>query len=400
MVDPDEIIKKFLPLLNKLDTREDFFKIQYDLLSTLYEVEKAISIVADKPESILNNLGIVSESEVEKRDKLSEFRDNAEFSKEIILTFGDSLAWILLDREFIRGSINSKKGGNVTFRSGFEAEVEFLNSMEKKKDTLAIFCDLTHCLGISDVISIRPDEICLNEVKSSSYTHNDYVINEDKRLKKQTQKMDWFVKYSSVKEGELPIPKDVEENFEEYNKILHTKRIVTDIEDRHYFKELDEVILRAKNERSKYAYVVLDNMGLLEAYYGKDYNKFCVGNSLLTTGLAQKGDRLIFGCLNRHIFDFPDILPIPLFGISQSSLYELLSENVLVFVTYPIKKLIQLFSTRGVKATWEEGVLSLSKKGVDHNVQVLPYQINRMLYELLTPESLVNIISVAIDNLD
>jgi hypothetical protein len=203
-----------------------------------------------------------------------------------------------------------------------------------------------------------------------------------------------------VIEGEIPIPKNVAENYEKHNKILHTKRIVTDIEDRHYFKELDEVILRAKNERSKYAYVVLDNMGLLEAYYGKDYNKFCVGNSLLTTGLAQKGDRLIFGCLNRHIFDFPDILPIPLFGISQSSLYELLSENVLVFVTYPIKKLIQLFSTRGVKATWEEGVLSLSKKGVDHNVQVLPYQINRMLYELLTPESLVNIISVAIDNLD
>ena len=237
-------------------------------MDTLYEVEKDISIVADKPESILNNLGVVFESEEEKRGKLSEFRDNAEFSKEIILTFGDSLAWILLDREFIRGSINSKKGGNVTFRSGFEAEVEVLNLMEKKKDTLAILCDLTHCLGISDVISISPDEICLNEVKSSSYTHNDCVINEDKRLKKQIQKMDWFVKYSSVKEGELPIPKDVEENFEEYKKTLHSKRIATDIEERHYFKELDEVILK-----KTIAYAFNLSYQLLQTLYVRDFQE-------------------------------------------------------------------------------------------------------------------------------
>lgn len=398
MIHPNKIIGRFLSLLDKLETREDFFKIQYDLLETLYEVEKAISIGADKPESIVKNLGIMSESE--KRDKLSEFRENAEFSKEIILTFGDSLAWILLDREFIRGSIDSKKGGNVTFRSGFEAEVEVLKLMEKKKDALAVLCDLTHCLGISDVISIGRDGISLNEVKYSSYQYNDSFVNEDERIEKQVQKMDWLRKYSSVIEGEIPIPKNVAENYEKHNKILHTKRIATDLEDRHYFKELDEVILRAKKERSKYAYIVLDNLGLLEAYYMKDYKKLYRSNAFLTTGLVQKDDVLIFGYLNRHIFDFPDILPIPLFDISKSSRYELLLENVFVFVTYPIKKILQLFSSKGIKATWEKGVLSLSKKGAEHNVQVMPYQIERMLYELLTPESFVNIMSVAIDNLD
>ena len=371
-----------------------FFKIQYALLDTLYEAEKAISTVADKPESLTANMETGSESEL--KSIVANYRDNAEFLKGVILTFGDSLAWSLLSREFIRGSIDKNKGGNITFRSGFDAEIETLKKIEKKKDTFAVLCDVTHCLGISDIIAIKPHEIKLIEVKSSSYSLRDYNLNGDKRLEKQINKMNWLGKYSSVEEGELPVPKGYANNFQR----KYYKRIDTNIKDSHYFKELDKVILRAKKGESRHAYVILDNTGLLIAYYEKDYKKSWIDHVLLKTGLSQKGDRLILGCLNRHVLEFPDILPIPLFDISRSSRYELISQNVSVCVIYPINKLIQLFSSGGINATWEEGGLMLSKKGNDHTFRVLPYQLNRMLYELLTPESLVNIMSVTIDKLN
>ena len=345
MLESDKIIKKFLSLLDKWKTREDFFKIQYALLDTLYEAEKAISTAADKPESLTVNMETGSESEL--KSIVANYRDNAEFLKGVILTFGDSLAWSLLSREFIRGSIDKNKGGNITFRSGFDAEIETLKKIEKKKDTFAVLCDVTHCLGISDIIAIKPHEIKLIEVKSSSYSLRDYNLNGDKRLEKQINKMNWLGKYSSVEEGELPVPKGYANNFQR----KYYKRIDTNIKDSHYFKELDKVILRAKKGESRHAYVILDNTGLLIACYEEDYKKSWIDHVLLKTGLSQKGDRLILGCLNRHVLEFPDILPIPLFDISRSSRYALISQNVSVCVIYPINKLIQLFSSGGINAT-------------------------------------------------
>lgn len=399
MIEPNKIIGKFICLLDGLETREDFYSLQYSLLDTLYEVEKAISISKDKPESIPYILGMGPATDEEKKKLAFTYLDNAEFAKEILLSFGDSLAWILLSREFIRGSVDESKGGNITFRSGFESEVETLKLMEKKKDTYAVLCDLTHCLGISDVITIGPDGMNMIEVKYSSYPNSDYDLSKDNRFEKQRRKMSWLRKYSSVKEGELPFMEGQSEKFEKkYGINLHSKRIITNIEDRHYFKELEDVILRAKQEKNGFAYTTLDGVGLLEAYYYKE-NEMWISNALDSIGICKKDDALILSCLNKHITEFSDIIPIPLFDISQTTRYDLLTQNVTVFVTYPVKYLIQLFSKEGVDANWDES-LTLSKKQNGHSVVVQPYQINRLLYELLTPDSFVKMLSTAIDILD
>ncbi len=67
MIEPNKIIGKFICLLDGLETREDFYSLQYSLLDTLYEVEKAISISKDKPESIPYILGMGPATDEEKK---------------------------------------------------------------------------------------------------------------------------------------------------------------------------------------------------------------------------------------------------------------------------------------------------------------------------------------------
>jgi hypothetical protein len=388
MIDPESIVKKFVPLIRNWKSRKDFFELQYKLIDSLSEVERALSQAKDRPHTLKINTDLVIEK--------------AELSKELLLLFGDTLAWDLLNREIIRGSSINKKGGYITFRQGFEPEVLTLKEFEKKKDTFAILNDLTHCLGIGDVYALNSKGLTIVEVKSTSSDLPDsYDPNTDERLIKQIKRMEWLESYSSVKEGEISagFHPDWEKIKEGYKpKSVHALRTASNSVDEYYHKELDKVIKKAKKNKTGFAYKTLEGIGTLHAQLSTTQAK--PTTKMMDAAGIKKVDMIILGCLNRHIWEFHDFKPIPSFDISEESLIDILLQKINVCVVYPTRNIISALLKEGITANWEENGLSAYRSKHGHIVSVAPYQINRLLYEFLKPTSFAKIIVSGIDGID
>src|SRR5439155_24191216 len=108
MRSPREVLRHFIPRVDTLDSRESFFQIQFELLDWLIECEREISKERDKPE--VRRPGPLSvDANMDEMLRAQSTLDDAEQAKHLLLHIGDSLAWIMLSREFIRGSSAMRK---------------------------------------------------------------------------------------------------------------------------------------------------------------------------------------------------------------------------------------------------------------------------------------------------
>jgi hypothetical protein len=306
-------------------------------------------------------------------------REGAEWARALLLHIGDSLAWLLLPREFIRGSLSVRKGGHVTFRSGFENEVKVLRALsEKGFDEIALLNDLTNCLGIGDLTVVRNGRTRTIEVKSSGM----WTSADDPRIARQEIRQRWLSEYASVKEGKLPAAPHFgsSEGF----------RVISESEIRYHQRELSDLIGEAGRAEAGWATRKLGDEGCLTAMRRGvnigDTDQFEILDRMRR---PDDDNELFMGCVNRVPDDIRDVLPIPLFDMTYESRFGILADDVLVFVAYTKANVLRAFARKGYREGEKvsEGV-SLARQDGEGQFQVL-YPIRRLLYELLSLESLV-----------
>lgn len=394
---PIESVSHFLPLIDDLESREDVFTVQFELVEWLNRCERSISRIRDKPEEF-NQETIQFASSVDSVVlPRGEFSDSLECSRANLLGIGDSIAWLLLNREFIRGSSIIRKGGYVTFRGGFEAELAALKFVfHERSEDFAILNDLTRCLGIGDLTILGRRGIDIVEVKSSPFDPQE--LND--RTERQIRRMSWLSDYLSADRGILPLDFDSDHDKDEgdaQTEDARWTRIVGDFEEMYYHGVLSSLLDEAVENSSGHASTSVDDVGVLCAMKS-DKNIEDTDLFELTRDIAWQGGRdLLLGCVSRSIYEYPDILPIHIFDLTFESRLNLLTEEVIAFIVYPIENLLGRLRQRGLHGRFDPHTHSFQFIENEVMFAVMEYPLRRLVYELLSVETFGDLIRASID---
>jgi len=403
MSSPVDLVGRFLRGFEGLASREDLFRFQFDLIEEITACERRWSQLVDKPGSSQGPNSSASRHALGSErhpGEISELEDVA-FAKVILLHFGDSLAWLLLDRTHIRGASTGQKGGHITFRSGFDTEVQAFELLRGEPTVkFAILNDLTNCLCVGDITALDEDGLRLIEVKGSD------SWMEDPRALRQVERAKWFLSYTSVDEGELPdglgdavglIPKSWKRTGKP--RFFRTR---TEREEKYHHTQLSNCIEKTLDGSEGWSTTILANAGVLGVWLassgGEQTNQLDILDGL------RDGTRkeILMGLVNRQIDDFHDLLPIPLFDISDRAKTALLTDAVHACVVYPRNRLEEAFLKRGyrclpIRPPVGNSPFTLEKDGL--KMAPMDYLFRRLLYETLELDSLVGIMDDAFKQL-
>src|SRR6266571_2868468 len=402
MVEPESIIGQYLLALDRMNTRSDMFDIQFQIIESLIACERGISHANDKPFVLARDF-VIPNAPPEAHSPgvgVELLRRKEDLSKALLLQFGDALAWSLFPREFVRGSAQLKKGGYVTFRSVFDAAVESLRVIRDHQTDFAILNDLTRCLGIGDITTIGPTGGRIIEVKSSPPA---IEAGMNPRFTRQVERMAWLSEYASIREGPIePTPGELRAGQTKPTldgKPVRAMRVQLPMTEAYHHKELEELVERAAGSSQGWASTILEQAPYVIARR-ESVDPVTIPYGTPREFGGKEGDRILVGVVNRLVWDFPDLLPISAFDTSPSVRATLLSGDIIVSVACPVRKIASRFEDKGYIASYGIDGLTIQKGSEDWTVLVGPYPLARVLYELLSLKSLVELVCGGVDALD
>lgn len=354
-----------------MELEERLREIRYELYNKFNQVKNSIGFL-DVQRDIASEL-IISETHlcadaIDTDDKVI-----WQMHQDRLYALADALAWSVLHSHTIR-----QLAKYDSIRTSLVNQQDVFNNIVEKfaphaKDSIYIFADITKCITIGDVIEVYdPESIAIHECKESQPGQASFANILRGRIGRQFSKAFWLQEYLNQGFGKLYRSDGVLKVIEDDSVNINHFGLLPSLIDECIDSEQGFSQVRA--EPGLLYYAIEDGVEIEDI----DVEPPWGAGKVVIAGVARLVEER-----TETAFHLPPMgFPIPL------KYRILLNEvDVIIIGVLDIDYLAELFSKRGYRISYSEGVLKVGKEELS---EVHPRFLNDILINFVSPQSIVD----------
>jgi hypothetical protein len=320
---------------------------------------------------------IATESDIRayKKSQNKERVEEARTRRRLLKVLGSTVAWVLLefDRPYIRAFSRNLDPGFISGKAGLKGEVLALHASFRRQDYAGVLHDITNCLRIGDVSMIGPNH-SIRTIEVKVVKNGGKIGGRGHRQKVRGQMIRDY--YDTGRSTQL-IPGRI------------SVRHISEKRDRHNWRQLREVIAKAK--KKGVASKVVEECLTYVAFRENAKDEALKSAAKTATGHLTKASDAMWGLLSEQ-FEIPSILPITCFELPLKDKEDYLFGEIGISIMVDLRRLAEGLTDRGFPSKIirdrKIGFIRTKIRGLSSPV-ILSGVISRLLYEFASVDTII-----------